>query len=116
MNETRKQKRIASLVKEEVSRLIVEEVQDFVPTLITVTRVEVSKNLQTAYVYLTLLDKKHKQTILNKLEQKSGYLRKSIASVTKLKYNPKLIFSYDVGREHKEKIDKILDKIKKNGE
>lgn len=116
MNETRKQKRIASLLKEEVSRLIIEDIQDFMPTLITITRVEISKDLKSAYVYLTLLDKKHKQTILNELEKKSGYLRKSIASVTKLKYNPKLIFSYDSGREHKEKMDKLLDKIKTNGD
>lgn len=114
MNETRKQKRVASLLKEELSRLIIENIQDLTPTLITITKVEISKDLQTAYIYLSILDTQYKDNILEKLEQKSGYLRKSIASLLELKYNPKLIFSYDYGNDHQEKIDKLLDKIKKN--
>ena len=46
------------------------------------------------------------------LEERKGFLRKSIASKTKLKYNPMLIFSLDTTPDYEEKIDKIIRRIK----
>ena len=114
MNTTRRQKRVGSLIKEEVSRLLLEGIQDSSSYLITVTRVEMSSDLKTAYIYLSVFGSEKKETILELLEARKGHLRKSIASKVKLKYNPMLIFSLDPSTEYEERIDSAIKKIKKN--
>jgi len=71
-------------------------------------------DLKTAHIYLSIFGGEQKETILGLLDQKKGYLRKSIASKVKLKYNPMLIFSFDKSPEYEAKIDKLLENIKKN--
>ncbi len=108
-----RQKRVASLIKEELSHLLIEEIQDFISGLITVTRVEMTPDLKTAHIYLTIFGGE-KEPTLRLLERKKGYLRKIIASKVKLKYNPLLIFSLDPSSDYEARIDKILKIIKKN--
>jgi len=111
---TRRQKRVSSLIKEELSRLLVGEFQNMFSGIITITQIEMSADLKTAYVYLSFFGQKKKEEILETLEKKKGYLRKSIASKVKLKYNPKLIFSIDRTPEYEEKIEKLMKIVKKN--
>ena len=114
MNESRRQKRVSSLLKEELSRLFIETIQDSISGLITITRVEMSRDLKTAYVYLSLYGSQEKEKALELLEKKKGLLRKSIASKVKLKYNPLLIFLLDQTTDYQERIDKIIKAIKEN--
>ena len=113
MNESLRQKKVASLIKEALSRFIIESLQDSTSGLITVSKVTMTYDLQTAHVYLTYLGQEMDKSILKILESRKGYLRKYIASKTKLKYNPMLIFLMDPTREYEESIDRILDQLKK---
>ncbi len=101
-------------MQEELSRLLVEEIQDSSSGLITITRVEMSPDLKTAYIYLSIFGGEQKETTLELLDEKKGYLRKSIASKVKLKYNPLLIFSFDPNPDYESKIDKLLENIRKD--
>jgi ribosome-binding factor A len=111
---TRRQKRVASLIKEELSHLLIEGIQDSSSGLITITRVEMSPDLKTAHIYLSYFGGKQDETILELLNEKKGYLRKSIASKVKLKYNPLLIFSFDPNPDYEAKIDKLIENIRKD--
>lgn len=114
MDINRRQKRVSSLIKEELGRLLIELIQGSSSGLITITRVEVSKDLKTAYVYFSLYGYEEKEKIFDLLEKRKGFLRKSIASKVKLKYNPELIFSLDPTPGYEEKIDKIIKNLKEN--
>jgi len=113
MIESRRQKKIASLIKEALSHLLIESIQDSSSGLITVSKVEMTPDLKTAHVYLSYFSQELDQSILEKLESRKSYLRRSIASQTNLKYNPMLIFSIDPSRAYEESIDKILERLKK---
>ncbi len=113
MKITRRQKRVGSLIKEEVSRLLIKVIQDSSSGFITVTKVEMSNDLKTAYIYLSIFGSEQKETIFELLEARKGHLRKSIASKVKLKYNPMLFFSLDPSIEYEAKIDNTIKKIKK---
>lgn len=115
MEESRRQKRVSHLIKEELSRLIMKFFQDSASGLITITRVSMSKDLKSAYIYLSVLGHSPKQEILDLFNERKGYLRKAIASKTKLKYNPLLFFSLDDSYEYEERIQKLMEKVKKNG-
>lgn len=114
MELSRRQKRVGSLVKEALSRLLITEIQDTSSGLITITRVEMSGDLKTAHVYLSFFDRKKEQSLLSLLENKKGYLRKSIASLIKLKYNPCLIFEVDPVPDYEKQIDKLIELARKN--
>ncbi len=111
---TRSQKKVDILIKEELSHLLIEEIQDSSSGLITLTRIEMSPDLKTAHIYLSIFGGEQKETILELLDEKKGYLRKSIASKIKLKYNPLLIFSFDQNPDYEAKIDKLLENIRKD--
>jgi ribosome-binding factor A len=113
---TRRQKRVASLIKEELSHLLIEGIQDSSSGLITITRVEMSPDLKTAHIYLSLFGGEQNEAIIELLDEKKGYLRKSIASKVKLKYNPLLIFSFDPNPDYEAKIDKLIENIRKDEE
>ena len=112
--ESRRQKRVANLIKEELGRLVIEVLQDSASGLITITRVSMSKDLKNAHVYLSILGESPKQEILDLINQRKSYLRKAIATKIKLKYNPMLIFSLDSSIEYEEKIQKVLDVLSKH--
>jgi ribosome-binding factor A len=111
---SRRQKRVGSLIKEELSRLLIETFQNSFSGLITVTEVDMSNDLKTAHVYISFLGQKKREEILDLLEKRKGFLRKSIASKVKLKYNPKLIFSIDRTSDIQEKIEKLMKMARKN--
>jgi len=113
MTESRRQKKVASLIKEALSHLLIDSIQDSSSSLITVSKIMMTPDLKTAHVYLSCFSQEQGQSILEKLENKKSYLRKSIASQTNLKYNPVLIFLIDPSREYEESIDKILERLKK---
>ena len=113
---TRRQKRVASLIKEQLSHLLIEGIQDSSSGLITITRVEMSPDLKTAHIYLSIFGGERDEAILELLDEKKGYLRKSIATKVKLKYNPLLIFSFDPNPDYEEKIDKLIKHIRKDEE
>jgi len=114
MQESRRQKRVANVIKEELSRQVIESFQDSTSGLITITRVSMSKDLKNAHVYLSILGHSPKQEILDLFNERRGFLRKSIASKTKLKYNSLLIFSLDDSFEYEEKIQRVMKTLNKN--
>ena len=114
MNENRREKRVASLIKDALGPLLIQEIQSPTSGLITVTRVEVSADLMTARIYLSLYGDQDKQNVLALLEMRKGYIRKILASRVKLKYNPQLIFALDPVPEYEEKIDQVLGALKKD--
>ena len=89
--DSRRQKRVGSLIKEELSN-----------------------DLKTAHVYISFYGQERKEEILELLEKRKGYLRKSIASKVKLKYNPLLIFSLDKTLDYEERLDKLIKIARKN--
>ncbi|MFQ6069490.1 MAG: 30S ribosome-binding factor RbfA [Candidatus Aminicenantales bacterium] len=113
--ESRRQKRVGNLIKEELSRLLIEDIQSSFSGLMTITGVRMSGDLKTAYIDISLFRKENKEEIMDYLEKRKGHLRKAIASRVKLKYNPLLIFYLDRSQELEERIEKLLKKTKKDG-
>ena len=111
MDSDRRPKRVAHLIQEALSRVVLQEFQGD-SGLITITRVEMSADLQTAHVYLSLFGRLDEQAFWERLEKSKGYLRRSIASEVKLRYNPTLVFHRDAASEYESRIDQIIERLK----
>ncbi|OGD27282.1 MAG: ribosome-binding factor A [Candidatus Aminicenantes bacterium RBG_19FT_COMBO_59_29] len=111
MDSGRRPKRVAHLIQETLSRVILQEFQGD-SGLITITRVEMSADLQTAHVYLSLFGAPDEQAVWERLEKSKGYLRRCIASEVKLRYNPTLVFHRDSTPEYGSRIDQLIERLK----
>jgi ribosome-binding factor A len=108
-------RRVAELIQEELGRLMIREFQDPGSGFVTVTRVEVTPDLLNAHVYLSVFGSPDAEAFFDRLEKNKGYIRKTLASSIKLKYNPALFFHLDPGPGYAEKIDQLIERTKKHG-
>ena len=108
-------RRVAEVVRAELSQLLITEFQDPASGLLTVTRVEMTPDLLTARVYLSVFGAEDPAVPLERIERSKGAIRRALASRVKLKYNPQLIFALDPGPDHQDRIDRLIEETKKHG-
>ena len=121
--------RVADQIQREIASLIQMEVNDPRVGMVSVTGVEVSRDLAYAKVYVTVmnslsddgevndstlsdpgeLDKLEVEDNLKALNRASGYLRSLLAKRLKIRSVPKLQFYYDGSIERGQKLSKLID-------
>lgn len=97
--------RLAEEIKELLTIIINEELEyDF----ITITHVELTKDLGDAKIYINSLNDDD-QKVLNLLNKKSNFLKSCIAKNIKIRKVPNLIFKIDKSLDNYNKIVNILE-------
>ena len=105
--------RVSDLLKEEISQMLLREVKDPHIGFITITDVEVSKDLQVAKVYYTILgDEKQLRESAQALNRVSRFIKRQLGKRLRMRYIPDIIFRYDHSLEYGDKIDHILSHLK----
>jgi len=109
--------RIASEMREHISRMISEEIKDPRIGFVTITRVEVTPDIRNAKVYFSSLGgKEEKDSAAEGLNSATGYIRKGLGEKMRIKFIPELIFRLDESAEYSIHLNKIFDKIHKEKE
>jgi ribosome-binding factor A len=104
--------RVSDLLKEEISQLLLREVKDPHIGFITITDVEVSKDLQVAKVYYTILgDEKQLRESAQALNRVSRFIKRQLGKRLRMRYIPDIIFKYDHSLEYGNRIDDILSHL-----
>ncbi|MEX2430439.1 MAG: 30S ribosome-binding factor RbfA [Dehalococcoidia bacterium] len=111
---SRRTERINVLLQEEISRILQKELRD--PRLgqvITITRVEVSADLQHATVFISALgDDAQERDALAGLKSAAGYLRRELGQRVQLRHTPELKFVLDVTTRQGDDVLSLLDHIR----
>jgi ribosome-binding factor A len=102
--------RVADQIRQELSELLTRgEVHDPGIGFITLTRVQVSPDLQMARVfYTTLGDAKARQETARALERATPFFRRQVGSRLRLRRVPELEFRFDESVAHQDRIEQIL--------
>ena len=107
--------RVNAHVKKELGRLIRDRLSVDEHGLITVTDVEVSKDLRTAKVYFSVVGVRDQEEVagtrLNGMRQE---LQAELAKLVKMKYTPQLSFKPDHSTERGIKVISILENLEKS--
>lgn len=115
-----KLERLGSTFVEEISKIIKEEIKDPDISFVTITSCNISSDLSYAKVYFTCLNDERKEEILKSLNKASGFIRKELCDRVEIRKMPEISFVYDNSIEYGNKIEHILEEIKKedtnNGE
>lgn len=108
-----RQKRVADRLQEEISRLIQLEMNDPRLALVTVTVVNIDRELEYANVFVsTVGDEARRKDVMRALEHANGFIRREVARRVQLRRAPELIFHWDPSPEKAEQIAQLLDEIK----
>lgn len=104
--------RIADQIRAELGWLLAREVHDPGVGFVTITRVQVSPDLQQARVYYTALgDDLARRSSARALERAAPFLRRHIGSRLRLRRVPELKFLFDESVAGQDRIEQLLRDI-----
>jgi ribosome-binding factor A len=106
--------RIADRIRQELSELLIREINDPRLQQIYVTDVKVDRELAYADVYVSAVEGVSRSAdVLAGLESASGFLRRTLAARVELRAFPRLRFHWDMTPENADQIEKILAELRK---
>ena len=109
---SRRTLKAAEAIRQVVSMAILTEIQDPRVSDVTVVRVEVSGDLQTAKVFVSVMGDETKQNLcMAGLKSSTGFLQSKLAKRIDARYTPHLSFVLDQGVKNQLRVSKILDEI-----
>ncbi|MFC2336506.1 MAG: 30S ribosome-binding factor RbfA [Negativicutes bacterium] len=109
--------RVQELMKQELSKIILQDLKDPRIGFVTVTAVDVSSDLRNAKVYVSLMGSE--QQIADSwrgLQSSRGFLRREIGHRVRLRYTPELTLELDKSVDYGVHIQELLQQIKKDEE
>ena len=114
--------RVAAQLRQELARLVARDLGD--PRLegLVVASVTMSGDLRLAKVFWRLATLDAQGPLLNAklkdtqtaLERASGRLKRAITGRLQLRVAPELKFEYDTGQEKRDRIDQLLEEVKRD--
>lgn len=104
--------KVAEAVREQVSTSILFELKDPRVKYVTVTGVEVSPDLRSAKVHVSVMgDEKTQRLTLRGLESARGFLQARLAERVQLRYTPILHFHLDQGVKRSIETSRLLREV-----
>ncbi len=105
--------RVSSLIKKELSAIVIKNVEFPAGSLVTITDVEVDKKLEHAKIGISVLPSEGANKVLNILGKVAGHLQYLLMKRVNIKPLPRIVFGIDHGIEKAARIEKLLmdDKI-----
>jgi len=105
--------RVADLLQKEICEMLFKEVKDPHIGFITITGVEVSRDLKIAKVFYTTLGNPDQMAESSRaLQRITPFIKKHLGKRIRLRSTPDIFFRYDNSIEYGAKIDTILDRLK----
>jgi len=106
--------RVQEAIRQEVSKILHEEIRDPRLGFLTITGVELTNDLRYARIYFSVLgEDKKKRLALKGLNSAKGHIRSLIGDRIKLRYVPDIEFKIDETLARTQHIYDLFEKIKK---
>lgn len=101
--------RLESLLKREIATTVQSELRDPRIGFITITRVEMTGDLQNVTAFYTVLgEEKKRRLAAQALKKAAGYVMKSYAPHLRMRTLPRLRFAYDDQEVSRENMDDLI--------
>jgi len=104
--------RVADQIRAEVAALLGRELRDPGLGFVTVTRVQVTPDLQIARIYYTTMgDDRARRRTAEALQRALPFVRRSIGSRLRLRRVPEIQFLFDESIEQHERLEQLIQEI-----
>ncbi|MBX7252591.1 MAG: 30S ribosome-binding factor RbfA [Candidatus Promineofilum sp.] len=107
-----RQERTAELIQQLLSEMFLREVNDPRLAGVTITEVQIDRELQYATAYVNALgDDSRREEVMAGLQSAAGFLRRELAQSLDLRSAPILRFEWDPRLRYVEEVDELLDEL-----
>jgi ribosome-binding factor A len=116
---THRRARVAEVIREVAAETILFELHDPRVKAVTVTRAEVSGDLQHAKVYVSIMGSANQQNLtMHGLKSAAGYIQSKLGTRLKTRFTPTVTFVLDPGVKRSIEITRLINEAlgKKPGE
>ena len=103
--------RVNQLIKKELSQIILKEVNFPPDVLVTVTRMESSRNLIQAKVYISVMPENETANVLQILDNLIYDLQQQLNKRLKMRPIPRIIFMKEEKTQEAGRVEELLEKI-----
>src|SRR6478609_9251550 len=115
MAENRRPDRLAEAIREEVAQFVNGKAKDpRITGMVTVTAVEVTRDLRTAKVFVSVLGDGDRERTVEGLNSLAGHLRARLGKTLGLRSAPEILFRHDESVARAARIETLLAQIKEN--
>jgi len=109
---SRRTQKAAEAIREVVSMAILTDLKDPRVRDVTVTAVEVSPDMRSAKIHVSVMgDDTRQQLSLRGLQNAAGFLQSKVAKRIDTRYTPRLTFMLDLGVKRSLEISRILQRV-----
>ena len=84
--------------------------------MVSITRVDTTRDLRYARIYVSALDKSQEKEVLKGLKSAAGFLRRELGRSLQLRYTPELQFVADDSIQHGAHILEVLRQVEQQDE
>ncbi|MBI5639036.1 MAG: 30S ribosome-binding factor RbfA [Nitrospirae bacterium] len=112
----KRSQRVSDLIREEVADIIMYRLKDPRLGFLTVTGVDMTPDLKSAKVYVSILKEEERDLTFEILNASKSFIRSALSKRLKMKFIPNIEFRLDTSIEYGFKIDKLLNEIKEKDE
>ncbi len=107
-----RQERTAELIQQLLSEMFLREVNDPRLAGVTITEVQIDRELQYATAYVNALgDDSRREEVMAGLQSAAGFLRRELAQGLDLRSAPVLRFEWDPRLRYVEEVDELLNEL-----
>ena len=108
--EFQRSERVAGQIRRDLARLIQQEVKDPKVGFVSLSDVEVTRDLSHAKVFITVFDPEKAEESLQTLQKAASFLRSRLGQELRLRHVPELHFVHDDSVEKGSRIDELIAK------
>ncbi len=114
---TIRQERVTGMLYEELSIMVSNELDDPKLSLVTVTNVEVTRDLRSVKVFVNHQQEEvSAREVIKLLQRAAPYLRSQLAERCQLRMVPELYFTYDTLPIQAARVDELLRQLRQDRE
>tara|TARA_Y100001968_G_scaffold330104_1_gene381045 strand:+ start:2194 stop:2592 length:399 start_codon:yes stop_codon:yes gene_type:complete len=114
MAQGRRVERLSALIRREISELLINGLEDqrVHQGIISITEVEVSRDLQYCKIFISIYgDSTTQSIVLEGLHDSSGFLRGEVGRKLKLRRSPQIVFQLDKSIDKGTNVLRLLNKL-----
>ncbi len=109
--------RVAQAIKEEVSRIVHDELRDPRIGFVTLTRVELTVDLHYARVYVSILGSEaERQVAWNGIVSAAGFVQRLVGQRLRLRFAPEIRFILDESIAVSDQMSRVIDQLHREEE
>ncbi len=108
--------KVADLIRDEVSRLLLRDLRDPRIGFATVTGASVTPDLRSVRIFVSILAQPAAREVsIQALNNAAGFVRRALFRNLNLRYSPDVTFQLDDSLDHGERIERVLKTIHEDG-